>query len=85
MCAGPRGRVDEGEEGKRKILNGEKAAEDRDERQRERKRMKEREKERVTRIERFDREMKRRKAGEGGGVSKRSASVQVSESCISHN
>lgn len=48
-----RGREDgyEGEEGKRKILNGEKAAEDRDERQRERKRMKEGEKERVTRIE----------------------------------
>lgn len=43
-----RGREDgyEGEEGKRKILNGEKAAEDRDERQRERKRMKEGEKER---------------------------------------
>lgn len=48
-----RGREDgyEREEGKRKILNGEKAAEDRDERQRERKRMKEGEKERVTRIE----------------------------------
>lgn len=48
-----RGREDgyEGEEGKRKILDGEKAAEDRDERQRERKRMKEGEKERVTRIE----------------------------------
>lgn len=48
-----RGREDgyEGEEGKRKILNGEKAAEDRDERQREGKRMKEGEKERVTRIE----------------------------------
>lgn len=48
-----RGREDgyEGEGGKRKILNGEKAAEDRDERQRERKRMKEGEKERVTRIE----------------------------------
>lgn len=50
-----RGREDgyEGAEGKRKILNGEKAAEDRDERerQRERKRMKEGEKERVTRIE----------------------------------
>lgn len=48
-----RGREDgyEGEEGKRKILNGEKAAEDRDERQRERKRMEEGEKERVTRIE----------------------------------
>lgn len=48
-----RGREDgyEGEEGKRKILNGEKAAEDRDERQRERKRMKEGKKERVTRIE----------------------------------
>lgn len=41
----------EGEEGKRKILNGEKAAEDRDERQRERKRVMEGEKERVTRIE----------------------------------
>lgn len=31
----------EGEEGKRKILNGEKAAEDRDERQRERMRVRE--------------------------------------------
>lgn len=38
-----RGREDgyEGEEGKRKILNGEKAAEDRDERQRERMRVRE--------------------------------------------
>lgn len=41
----------EGEERKRKILNGEKAAEDRDERQRERMRVREGEKERVTRIE----------------------------------
>lgn len=48
-----RGREDgyEGEERKRKILNGEKAAEDRDERQRERMRVREGEKERVTRIE----------------------------------
>lgn len=51
MCAGPREDGHEGEERKRKILNGEKAAEDRDERQRERKRVREGEKERVTRIE----------------------------------